>query len=127
MTVLHEISPQFKSLGKRQLMFCKVCETHTLHITPFFGYPFHCVAIHGGQVLCDGCHTFVNDVAKVVVDAHGNYDCFCALCCKPDSPEKERRLAQRRAQAADAEDKPLDLDDPASVARAFGASAYRAK
>ena len=122
---VHEIHPDVAKLqGKARLLFCEVCGTDTLQTTPFFGYPFRCVANHSGNAKCDGCQTFVSEVAKVSVSAEGNYKRFCELCCEPDSPKKQQRLEARRQQAAEQAKKPIDLNDPTSVARALGASSF---
>ena len=121
---VHIIDSAFKSRGKRQLMACSTCEAETLHTTPFFGYPFRCVADHDGTSRCDSCETYVDHVAKIVVDGDGRYESFCDLCCEADSPKKERRVAGRKRKAAEDAHKPIDLDDPQSIARALGASSF---
>ncbi len=125
MKTIHEIDPKFKSWGKVRLMYCPICETDTVHSTPFFGCPFRCAANHGGMTECCSCHAFVAEVAKVVIDAEGGHYCFCALCCEPDSPEKQRKLKERREQMEADARKSTDLNDPMSIARALGASSFR--
>lgn len=120
----HVIDLEFKSRGKVQLMACCECEAETLHTTPFFAYPFRCVANHGGTSRCDGCKTYVNHTAKVVVDSQGKYEIFCDLCCEPDSPEKERQIAERKRNATIDALRPIDLNDPQSIARALGATSF---
>lgn len=123
----HVIDPAFKSCGKMQLMTCRHCETKTLHTTPFFGYPFRCVANHGNASLCDGCEMYVDHFARVEVDSDGRHKKFCELCCEPDSPEKQQCLEERRRAVTEEATKPLDLKDPLSIARTLGASSFSVK
>ncbi len=129
---VHEFHPDVvalleKSGGKCQLMLCTLCGIRTVHTTPFFGYPFRCAANHGGTTGCDGCHTFVDFIDKVTVDEKGNCRHYCTLCSEPDSPQKQAAVAERRRVAAEEAAKPLDLNDPASIARALGASSFGKK
>ncbi len=96
----------------------------TVHTTPFFGYPFRCVAMHDAidTVLCSSCKTYVESIVKVVVDKDMNYQCLCELCAGPDSPEKQALIEERSRQAAESRKKPLDLTNPESIMRALGAS-----
>ena len=123
---IHEINPDIDwGDGKSQLLFCRHCETRTRHITPFFGYPFRCVVNHGGSTLCKGCGAYVTYIAKVVVKSKHEDQCFCELCSQPDSPEKEKALLERRELLEKEKSKPINLNDPVSIARALGASSFR--
>lgn len=122
---IHVINPNFKSIGKRQLMECNSCETTTLHTTPFLGFPFRCIANHEGTSLYYSCETYVEHVAKVMVGADGRHQKFCDLCVQPDSAERQQLIKERKKKAAEETNKPLDLNDAHSIARAFGASSFR--
>jgi hypothetical protein len=119
---VHVIDPGFSGGGKMVLMMCPQCEAETLHTTPFFGHPFRCVANHGGETLCDSCKTYVDQIAKIVVEKDGRHIEYCELCAEPDSPEKVQRVEERRKKAAEDLHKTLDADDPQSIARSLGAS-----
>lgn len=83
--VIHEVDPAFKAGGKMQMMPCATCAQVTLHTTPFFGFPFHCVANHGGKSHCAGCGFWTPEIAKVVVDGKGGRELFCSVCCGPEA------------------------------------------
>jgi len=121
---IFEFDPNYKDGFKWRRMLCRDCGIETLHTTPFIGRPFQCVANHGGKTLCNGCGAFVGVVAKVIVDAEGRHGCYCELCASPNSPEKEEKLEERSRQVREVAQRPFDLDDPESFARAVGASSY---
>ncbi len=123
-TTVHEIQAEIRNEAKSGLHFCRVCNAYALHTRPLLMLPFRCVASHGGTTLCDECHTFVAFIAKVVVTGQWSYKRFCSLCCEPESEEKQRRLDERRNRNGEEAHKPLDLNDPASIARALGASSF---
>ena len=123
---IHEMSPNINSGGgKSQILFCQNCRIKTLHTTPFFGYPFTCIANHGGTTRCDGCHTFVAFVAKIVVTSPWNYLRYCTLCVQPDSPQKQLTNEERRRQHDLDGQKLVDLKSPIGIADALGASLFR--
>lgn len=122
---VHIFQGEFKGLGKRQLLFCKICRIETVHTTPFFGYPFRCIANHGGSTLCDCCSTYTDFVAGIVITPDKTYNRYCKQCCEPDSPEKRSVIEVRRKQAFEDSKKSLDLGDSKSIARALGASSFR--
>jgi transcription elongation factor Elf1 len=125
---IHEIHVEDDGrVAKCMFQPCRECGIKTLHITPFFGFPFQCVAWHGGSARCDGCGAFVEFIAKVVVTPDWNYKRFCELCCEADSPEKQQRLEDRKREA----ERELDPHNPEDrvmiLARALGASSFSKK
>jgi hypothetical protein len=100
---IHEIPSDIKEgKGKSRLMFCRECDTRTVHTTPFFGFPFSCVARHDaiGKVLCSSCRAYVEFIVKVTVDREINYQCLCELCAGPDSPERQAQIEARKQKAS---------------------------
>ena len=49
------------------------------------------------------------------------------MCCEPNTPEKKEKVLARQKQAEEDAKKPVDLNDPDSIARALGASSHAGK